>query len=100
MSRWYKLYSPKLNEDRIVKLLKRFDIDKYNFTSDGYGDYSVLFEFGLYEYKAEIREEYEQLFVYRKSSHRRGQKGCKEYHTVWNKYHNDVWFNLFKDITK
>lgn len=100
MSRWYSIYSPKLNEEKIVKLFKKFGINKYNFTNDGYGDYDILFEYGLYEYKAEIHEDCEELFVYRKSSFIRGQKGCKEYHTVWKKYHNDVWFNLLKDIKR
>lgn len=100
MSRWYKLYSPRLNEDKIIKLFIRFNIDKYNFTNNGYGDYDILIEHGLYEYKAEIHEESEELFIYRNSSHRKGQKGCKEYHTIWKKYHNDIWFNFLKDITK
>ncbi len=99
MNRWYETYSPQKNQELIEKLLKKFKIEKYNFVCNGYGDYILLVEYGLYTYKLELKEKEENLYIYRKSTFR-NDKNCLEYSKVYKKIHNDVWFKSFKEITK
>lgn len=98
MNNWINLYSPKLHQEEIEKLLKLKNLNHYNFINNGYNDLDVLIEHGLYTYKLEIHENEEKLYVYRKSTFRSGQKGSKEYHTPIKVYHNDVWYNSIKFI--
>lgn len=99
MSRWYNVYSPKINQELIEKLLRKFKIEKYNFINNGYGDYDILIEYGLYTYKLELNEIEELLYIYRKSSFR-NDKGYLEYNKPYKKIHNDVWYKSFKEITR
>ncbi len=99
-NRWYEIYSPKNNQELIEKLLKKFKIEKYNFVCDGYGDYNILIEYGLYTYKLELNKKEELLYIYRKSTFRGGDKGHLEYTKPYKKIRNDVWFKSFKEITK
>lgn len=98
MSRWYELYSPLLNEERIVKLFKKFNIEKYNFANNGYGDYDIYVKYGLYSYKLEFHADIEQLFIYKESSVL-NQKNCKRFYHPQKKLHNDIWFKSAKYIT-
>lgn len=98
MSRWYELYSPLLNEERIIKLFKRFNIEKYNFANNGYGDYDIYVNYGLNSYKLEIHSDLEQLFIYKEAS-LLNQKNYKRFYYPRKKVHNDIWFKAVKYIT-
>lgn len=99
MSSWYKLYSPKLNQDRIEKLFKKFNIEKYNFANNGYGDYDVYIRIGLYSYKLEINPKKEELIIYKNITYK-NYNSSKEIYLHSKTIHNDVWFNALKFITK
>ena len=99
MSYWYKLYSPKINQISIEKLLKKFKIEKYNFTYNGYGDYDIFIAYKLYNYKLEIDENQEKLFLYKIIYKRKGGKK-KPYLNLIKTFHNDVYYNSLKEITK
>lgn len=97
---WYELYSPKKNEETIEKLLKKFELEKYNFVMNNYGDYDLMITSGLYSYKLHLDEKKELLYIYRKSLLNGGGKFCKEYFKPCKQFHNDVWYNSIKYIKK
>lgn len=99
MSHWYELYSPKLNEEKIVKLFKNFNIKSYNFTNNGYGDYDIYINYELNNYKLELHADTEQLFIYKESCLLKNQKNCKKFYYPRLKVHNDIWFKAVKFIT-
>ena len=97
---WYELYSPKKNEEMIEKLLNKFELDKYNFVMNNYGDYDLMITYGLFSYKLHIDDRKELLYIYRKSLINGGGKFCKEYFKPCKQFHNDVWYNSIKYIKK
>lgn len=100
MTRWEKLNSPRLNSDYIEKLFKFYKINKYNFIPNGYGDYYVEVSYGLFDYKLDLNIELEKLFIFKKDSLRKWEKGSKEYRKPCKTFSNDIWLNSIKYIKK
>lgn len=98
MSRWYEIYSPKLNQKKIEKLFNKFNI-RCNFANNEYGDYDIYVVHGLYSYKLKLDTKKEELLIFRESMFR-NQKGCKEFHTPCYSIKNDVWYKAIKYILK
>ena len=97
MANWINLYSFENNEERTVKILKKFGIENYHFAINN-GSLALLINVGLNSYKLEIDEYNQELVVRKKIYKRREQKHTKEYMRIVNSFKNDCLYLAIKFV--
>ena len=97
---WINHYSVNKNEEYIIKLMKLFKIKNYNFTYNRYGEMDIHLTYNAIEYRLEINEDDESLFLYKKIIKRKGQKHPKTYSKLIKKFKDDVWYKSLKYISE
>lgn len=96
---WIRFGSAKKNEEYIEKLLKRYNVDNYCFSCNGYGDYDLYLIFQIDTYKISINEDKECLVIFKKDIYRKAQKRRKEYFIARKEVSGlDCWNDSIKYI--
>lgn len=98
--RWYKLNNFEDNQDYTEKILKKFNLQKYHFSYDKYGNLSLLIENNLKKYRIVI-DDVELVFkIYRCEVHNNFEKHTKENMVLKKKFSDDCIYNSIKWISK
>lgn len=96
---WIKQYDFEKNEEYILKLFKKFNIDKYHLTMNN-GNTDVIISVGLNTYKIEINKYEMELVLYKEEKRRLGQRHPKSYLRPIKVFKDDIWYNVCKFISK
>lgn len=98
--RWFQLNNFDTNQDYTEKILKKFNLQKYHFVYDKYGNLALLVEQNLKKYKIVVDEVDLSLKIYRCDVHNNFEKHTKENMSLKKKFYNDCIYNSIKWISK
>lgn len=76
---WFDRNNFDTNKEYALKVLEKFDIKKYYFVIDLYGNLALLIDLGLNTYRIEVNDDNKVLEIYKKLIRRAGQRHKKEY---------------------
>lgn len=99
MANWYRMYAFEYNEERTIRILKRFGIEKYHFVADG-NSLALLIEKGLNNYRIEVNSDDNEMVILKKKACRKGQRHIKEYMRPIARFNNDAIFNALKFVSE
>jgi len=99
MATWHKLSSFDENEERTIRILKKFNIDKYHFvTIDGLK--ALIIDINLNNYRIEIDDYNEEVRVRKKKYTRRCSRHPKEYMEIIKSFKNDAIYSSIKFVSE
>ena len=98
--KWFQLNDFEINEEYAEKILKKFNIDKYHFVYDKYGNLSLLIEHNLKKYKIIVDEEELSFKIYRCDVHNNFGKYTKENMSFKKSFSNDCIYNSIKWVSR
>ena len=90
-----KLYSFDLHEERTIRILKKFGIEKYHFVTT-YGVTSLIVDIGLNNYRIEPHMYEGKMVILKKKISRRGQKHQHERMDIIASFDNDAIYNSIR----
>ena len=96
--RWIKRNNFEENQDYTEKVLKKFNLSKYHFIYDKYGNLSLLVENNLKKYKVIIDFSTLSFKIYRCDVHNNFEKHTKENMTLKKEIKEDCIYNSIKWI--
>lgn len=94
-----RLYSFDYNEERAIRILKKFDIEKYHFVTK-MGRTSLIIQVNLNTYWIELSDKCDEMVVYKKRIRNRGTKSQKEYIDEIARFKNDAIYNSIKVVVR
>lgn len=94
---WFNTVSLENNEQYVTLLLKIFNIEEYNFTYCG-DILSLSFQYQIDSYRCDIDRDEKELILLKRNLCGNSRKD--RYHVVKKFDGVDVWFEVFKFITK
>ena len=94
-----RLYSFDYNEDRAIRILEKFDIEKYQFVTKN-GRTSLIITINLNIYWIEMSDRCDEMIVYKKRIRNRGTKSQKEYIDEIARFKNDAVYNSIKLVVR
>ncbi len=95
---WIELYNLESNQDYVEKTLKEFNINKYHYIYDKYGNLSLLIEQNLKKYKIIVDDENLSFNIYRCDVHNNFKKHTKENMILKKQYYENCIYNSIKWI--
>lgn len=95
MANWFKMYNFEDNEERTIKVLNKFGIEKYHFVADN-GTLALLIEKGLNSYRIELNDYDNEMLVLKKQVRRKAQRHTKEYMRIVARFDNDCIYNSIR----
>lgn len=96
MKRRYKMTS-KQNEERVIKTLRVFGIERYHFATK-MGKTIVIIQINLNTYWLEMFDMCDEIIVYKKKFQRRGTKKQKDYMEMVAKFKSDAIYSSINMI--
>ncbi len=100
MTNWYSRHNFDDNMDYTLKVLDKFNIKKYHFVNDGYGNSALIIDIGLNNYKIKVDGYKQEMVILKKNVTRKGSKHVKEYLDVVKSYKNDCCYECIKWCSK
>lgn len=99
IERWFERNNLDDNQEYVEKILKKFNINKYHFFYDKYGNLSLLIENNLKKYKIIIDDSDLIFKIYRCDVHSNFGKYTKENMVLKKIIKNDCIYNSIKWIS-
>ena len=90
-----RLYSFDYNEDRAIRILEKFDIEKYHFVTK-MGRTSLIITINLNTYWIELSDRCDEMIVYKKRIMKRGTRSQQEYIEIVARFKNDAIYYAIK----
>ena len=100
IERWLRLNNFEDNQEYTEKLLKKFNLGKYHFVYDRYGNLSLLIENNLKKYKVIVDDNDLSFKIYRCDVHNNFEKYTKENMIFRKEIKEDCIYNSIKWIAK
>ena len=94
-----RLYSFDYNEDRAIRILEKFDIEKYHFVTKN-GRTSLIITINLNIYWIEMSDKCDEMSVYKKRIMKRGTRSQQEYIDEIARFKNDAIYNSIKLVVR
>ena len=89
MTNWSNRHNFDTNMDYTLKVLEKFNIKKYHFVNDAYGESALIIDIGLNNYRIEVDCYKCEMVVKKRAITRRGGRHRKEYMSEVNKFKSD-----------
>jgi hypothetical protein len=98
--KWFQLNDFDSNQEYTEKILKKFNLQKYHFVYDQYGNLSLLIEQNLKKYKIIMDEKNRTFNIYRCDVHLNFGKYTKENMILKKTVLNNCIYNSIKWVSK
>ena len=100
MTNWYSRQNFDDNMDYTLKVLEKFNIEKYHFVTDAYGNSALIIDIRLNNYRVEIDDYKCEMVIKKKKVIRKAQIHKKEYLIDIKSFKTDCIYQSIREVSR